>query len=191
MSERNLSEQATQFSIGQLIGGDAKRDAIHIAVAPVTAAQRMQPGQRIGPVGGDTTQAAPSASPIGIVDPFLTEPVELGQRFFMFLLPNTITGLRHEWTHPVFNSGVSPEKMNSEAWIRDFAASVPLSYETIMEGAEAWVWDREHNGYGEYLCFGGLLEGKGVPGAFWPHYEVVTGATVAEKHRGSFFSCAC
>ena len=41
-------------------------------------------------------------SPVGIVDPFLKEPVEPGERFYIFLFPNTVTGLRHVWTHPAF-----------------------------------------------------------------------------------------
>ena len=35
--------------LGQLIeDGDRRRDAIHVAVAPVTAAERLAPGQHVG-----------------------------------------------------------------------------------------------------------------------------------------------
>lgn len=86
--------------LGQVIDATHKRDAIHIAVAPVEAAERLLPGQRIG-VTYDG-RAASRVRHIGIVDPFLTDPVELGQWFYLCLFPNTVTGLRHAWTHPSF-----------------------------------------------------------------------------------------
>jgi hypothetical protein len=90
--------------LGQVIeNGDRRRDAIHIAVAPVTAAARLIPGQHVGLVEqGNLELVGPCERNIGVVDPFLAQPVEPGQRFWLFLYPGTITGLRHIWTHPAF-----------------------------------------------------------------------------------------
>jgi hypothetical protein len=83
--------------------GDRRRDAVHVAVAPVTAAGRLVPGQHVGFVhAGDTERVGASENPLGIVDPFLREGVQQGQRFWLFLYPNTVTSLRHVWTHPAF-----------------------------------------------------------------------------------------
>lgn len=73
MSEREMSEQDTQHSLGQLIDDRAKRDAVHIAVAPGRAAERLAPGEHIGRVNEEVFGR--NATHIGIVDPFLTGPV--------------------------------------------------------------------------------------------------------------------
>jgi hypothetical protein len=86
-------------NIGELVEGDARRDAIHVAVAPVEAAEDLLPGQHVGLVSG---LASSASAPIGVVDPFLKAPVLKGQRFWLFLYPNTVTSLRHVWTHPAF-----------------------------------------------------------------------------------------
>lgn len=88
--------------VGQLVEGEAFRDAIHVAVAPVVAACRLERGAHVG-LGPDG-RAAPSSQPIGIVDPFLEEDVQPGQRFWLFIYPNTVTSLRHAWTHPAFRA---------------------------------------------------------------------------------------
>lgn len=92
-------------TLGELITSPAGRDAIHIAVAPVTAADYLEPGQHVGfCCKGNTTLVAAleDTELIGIVDPFLKARVEPGQQFWLFLYPNTITSLRHVWSHPAF-----------------------------------------------------------------------------------------
>jgi hypothetical protein len=98
--------------LGQLIvDGDRRRDAIHIAVAPVTAAERLTPGQHVGLVQeGSVEMVGPCDNAIGIVDPFLAEEVEAGQRFWLFMYPNTVTSLRHIWTHPIFTAAAAAVK---------------------------------------------------------------------------------
>ncbi len=94
-------------NIGHLVDGVARRDAIHVAVAPVVAGEDLAPGT---PVALDNSmQAWESDKPIGVVDPFLEGTVLFGERFWLFLYPNTITSLRHVWTHPAFQPKVNTE----------------------------------------------------------------------------------
>ena len=94
------------LSLGNLItDGERRRDAVHVAVAPVTAAEGLQPGQHVGFSPAGQTEAVGPVDPgrdLGIVDPFRKDWVQPGQRFWLFLYPNTVTSLRHVWTHPAF-----------------------------------------------------------------------------------------
>jgi hypothetical protein len=80
-----------KITIGTPPDAGSKRDAVHVAIVPMVATKTLRPGERLTN---------------GIVDPFLTEPVEVGQRFWLCLYPNTVTSLRHVWTHPAYNDEV-------------------------------------------------------------------------------------
>jgi hypothetical protein len=92
--------------LGQLVEGAGRRDAIHVAVAPVVAGHDMDPGDRVGIRDG---KACYRAEPVGIVDPFLRHTVKAGETFWLCLFPNTVTSLRHVWTHPAFAPKPQPE----------------------------------------------------------------------------------
>src|SRR3990167_9341734 len=91
---------------------NAERDAIHIAVAPVLAACDLKPGTRVQLMNG---QAYPSRiNSIGIVDPFITNDVLKGERFWLLLHQNSITGMHHRWSHPAFDSN-APKQSHAPA----------------------------------------------------------------------------
>lgn len=112
--------------LGKLITTTVHRDAIHIAVAPVEAATTLQPGQHVTVVDGKA-YGGPGKQ-VGIVDPFLMSMIKPGEKFYLFLYPNTILSLRHEWVHPAFPETTQPEKSfdkaKAEEWLRDYAAKV-------------------------------------------------------------------
>jgi len=174
--------------LGALIDATAQRDAVHIAVAPVVAAFRLAPGDAIGLEAGSTDRATDrTAHPIGIVDPFLKADVEPGERFWMFLYPQTITSLRHQWTHPAFiEAPAVPHMSASEAWLREYADNAGVSYGALLDAAR----DKNHGGDGHRLP-------SDIPncvykelGEMWRHYEIVTGDTVTDRKAGPFW-CSC
>lgn len=90
--------------LGKLATEKDHRDAVHIAVAPVVSAEWLNPGEHVG-LRADG-KAVNGVEPIGAVDPFLSHKVMPGERFWLFLFPNTITSLRHVWSHPAFATKV-------------------------------------------------------------------------------------
>jgi len=103
-------------NLGELIlDGDRRRDAIHLAVVPVTASVPLNPGDHVGFATEDRREiVGPSDEPLGIVDPFLTQAVKPGDRFWLYLYPNTITGMRHIWSHPAFRARPISKEVNHE-----------------------------------------------------------------------------
>jgi hypothetical protein len=183
--------------LGTLIDESAKRDAIHIAVAPVIAGNTLKPGQNIGFLPGSSEKVSGTAEHIGIVDPYLKAAVKPGERFYMFLYPRTITSLRHEWTHPAFADVVTRDasKEASERWLRAFVDSANCpEYEAVIAAA---VEDQHGDGDdyygsrndGQYLHFGGRDAHGEIPPEFWDHVEVVTGRKITK--RPTYFSCSC
>lgn len=116
-------------TLGMIHFKKEKRDAIHLAVEPVTASCRLRPGERIGIVNGYAypvgyryvpciNEEAPSEDGVnrvgftrvnvpyqGIVDPFLTTDVQEREKFWFVMKPREVRSLRHVWEHPDFPAG--------------------------------------------------------------------------------------
>lgn len=178
----------SDIQLGQLISGPAVRDAVHIAIAPVIAGQDLKPGEHVQLIIKGENIVIKGDSPIGIVDPLLKKKVKVGQEFYLWMYPNTITSLRHDWTHPDFLPKTPKEDSEiavAKAWIESFAIDNDSYYDEIMEAAENYLR------YNDYLSDGGRFEGCRVTDEFWDHYSIIVGYKVDENNRGSFFSCSC
>ena len=97
--------------LGKLAPDNAFRDAVHVAVAPIVAGEDLIPGAHVGLINNQAYGAHPE--PIGVVDPFLERGPNRGEKFWLFLYPNTVTSLRHAWTHPAFKVVVPTLKETS------------------------------------------------------------------------------
>lgn len=182
----------TQSLIGKLISGHQERDAIHIAVAPMIAGEYLRPGDHVSVEGGRAHQVGKQ---VGIVDPFLQMPVSEGAAFWLFLYPNTITSLRHNWAHPAF-------------------ATVAAKVDDNKEVSRAWMtkWAVEHMGYDYYgdsnddrlsperaldkaieagtdMSVGPYEDARDhIDNEWWSHWEAITGK---RGKRDDYFSCSC
>lgn len=183
-------------TLGQILEGEQVRDAIHIAIAPVVASHSLAAGDHVGL--NDKGEADNEAAHIGVVDPYLKAKVKKGQCFWLFLYPNTITNLRHQWSHPSFGpldaSKISHDDhvTKSKAWIAQHAHDMGLSDDVLMEQATEFLQDNSE--WPDYVVQRGSERWRNTfnPTEFWHHYEVVTGTKVPEKKReSSFYCCSC
>jgi hypothetical protein len=169
-----------EVKLGEILTGGEVRDAIHIAIAPVVAGEYLAPGAHVGMVEG---QARICREPIGIVDPLLSKPALKGQRVYIWIYPNTVTGMVHHWKHPAFSEGPS----QVETWLRNHAQNIGVSFETLMEGAKDYLKT------GDSVCLGHDTPDDvwTYNDQFWKHYQEYTGELVPEEKQSSFFRCAC
>lgn len=205
-----MTARAHEVHLGKLIeDGDQLRDAVHVAVFPATADRDLDPGDHVGIVEGD--RVAMTGKRLGIVDPYLRGTVRKGQRFWVFLYPQTITSLRHEWTHPDFErqtvapqseverakaeiakiaeemggDGDTPEDV--EAYGGCYGPYQPMTYERLMGAAEEWI----HRGEYEVERGGDNWRDDFPAARFWRLWSIVTGRPVPEGKDENFFSCSC
>ena len=72
--------------LGHLAGALDRPVTITLTVVPLVAAHYLRPGTHVG-YASDGVRACISGNPIGLVDPYLRDPVKEGQRFWCFLFP--------------------------------------------------------------------------------------------------------
>ena len=198
--KRTVTTDALE-TLGTIISENEKRDAIHLAVEPVFAATRLLPGDHVAldPTGRAVQVQIDEG--VGIVDPFLANPVLAGERFWLVVYPRQITSLRHVWEHPDFPPSElrAPEavsaKAASEAWLRKFIAGADCpSYEEVIAAAihesdEGNGIRESYDGNEHYLFFRGSDAHGDIPDEFWDHVELVTGRK--GLIRAQYFSCSC
>lgn len=168
----------SELNIGKIIEGEAARDAIHIAVAPVVAGEHLEPGTHVA-FDENGSVVSRKNNPIGIVDPFLGGAVKKGQKFYLFLYPKTVTNLRHEWSHQDFKQEPSTASA-SMLWLKHFAVLHQMHYNDMMAGVERFV-----DGGCTFPTIEDDHKDWETPPDFWIHYYAVTG----KKGEGDFFGC--
>lgn len=117
---RSVSTDALE-TLGTILTTPQGRDAIHLAVEPVTAGCAMQPSDDIVVVyvdgkgiafnyayvgGAPAGRKLGKGEGLGIADPFIKKDViERGERFWFVMYPRQVRSLRHVWEHPAFPEG--------------------------------------------------------------------------------------
>lgn len=171
--------------VGKLIEDPAQlRDAIHVAVLPVVASVRVHAAQDVGLRDGAVSLEGPH---VGIIDPFLKRPVFPGERCWLFMYPQTITSLRHDWTHPALEpEKPTPTKAVSEAWLRGYAERFDVTFDVLIAACK----DQAEGGFGHRLPSD--VPDEAFDPLLWLHYANVSGDEIDEDTRTSSpFWCGC
>jgi len=188
----------SELKLGTILTGKEERDAFHVAVLPVVAGTNLKGGQPVDLKGdkndnGLYTVVKSKGNPIGIIDPFLPsdQRVEKDQIVYLWLMPNTVVGMRHHWQHPVIDN-IQPKlteedykKLTAQEWITRFASSIGKTYEALMEDAEYY------NRYHDYI-YDNSERYKSADGSwedFWKNYSIVTEEEVEEDWAP--YACSC
>lgn len=203
MEEKRKVHTDALETLGHIIGETEKRDAIHLAVNPTVAKEKLLPGQDVG-VDGTIN------NPVGIVDPFLKTSVNIGERFWLVIYPRQIHSLRHVWTHPSFPEENEINDVDkSIKWMENFAKNIRyikyhdvlpestieigIDYKTLMGLAYTWL-----GGEGGFSTIYNGFDTQDIESEhdedieeFWFHYEIITGKKVDEPQKIDFFGCCC
>lgn len=194
-------------TLGSTIASDSKRDAIHLAVFPVEAHERLRPGDHV--YLRQDRKAAYSTGPdddgVGIVDPFITDRyVPAGDWFWLIVYPRQISSLRHVWEHPAFPASELIDldatdrdaraiaadnslraKDASERWLRWFCSEAVghINFDTVIAKAIA----SKNEGY---LTMPDDASGP-IPREFWHHLGIYTDDSFDPDLQAEYFSCYC
>lgn len=183
---------------GQIKAEPGGRDALHVGVAWVTPMEIVMPGAKVRLVEGSVTEVSPAGDepPIGVIDPYLVAAVQPGQWCLLLLWPGQITELRHVWKANAF-AETAAEK--AEAWLRDYADVVGVSYGRLIEAAHEHLHRQQYERWPDPTIMldvdvpDGVYRRDGIEQwpLFWQHFNTVTGENVDPKAAGHFVSCNC
>lgn len=185
------------IGIGKLLGLHrfeipAERDAVHIAVIPVIAAEPLVPGDSVCLVEGEsiTVKRCYADVRLGVVDPFITSNIEPGDEFYLFLEPGSITSLRHNWEHSAFEpkTEINPDKIHAKKVLEAISENCGMSLDEMMEAANRWA------DYSEYT-FENTEQYKNLTinewKNFWEAYQIYAKRNISKNQQQNFFTCAC
>lgn len=192
-----MSKEHHEAKLGTIPTGDEGRDAVHTAIVPVRAAERLMRGTPVKLTPDGKALPCLAREAIGVVDPFRADgerAVPEGDWFWLCMYPKTITGLRHVWDHPYFDARdvLGNPAEESERWLRQY----------VKENCP-YDADAPDGGYGEFLrhvrqdreiYFHGTdlhdLSDLEDPEDLFRHLSVVLGRRIDASYFDSF-SCSC
>lgn len=187
------TQDKTTPTIGNKLKGDEPKDAIHFALACVKANNDVVPGEHVKYDKATNTILSCgliTVEAIGIVDPFLKETVKKGEYCWLFLYPQTITNLRHQWSHPAFDNTLvevnkEKERKEAESWLRLYILRYEGDYDEVIQA----IQNKDIAGFGRDIDYEHFRDNKSE---FWQKVEVVLDRKLSDEHKEKvIFRCGC
>lgn len=167
-------------------GDVLQRDAIHVAVVLAVASENLMSGQDVGiDVFG---HAGSNIEPyVGVVDPFLVDSVSTGEAFWLCMYPRSITGLKHEWSHPALDEH---PRLEAEEWLHQWFGALDtfVSFDEFIARARQRAEEQEV--VGSSLSFDDDIYGE-IPNEVWDNLEIYLERPIPQSNRAEYFSCSC
>lgn len=203
----------SDVKLGKLLDPHAlpERDAVHIAIFPAIVGDkyvcagekvvlsRNEPNTVFSAYRNEYALEDDKLPEIGIIDPFLrivrgdgcvTESAGRGEAVWVYLYPNTVTGMIHKWSHPEIDK--APKTMSeAELWLRRFADKWHFSYREMMDATRFDDAFEDHYivSRGESIDHDEL---QAEMGTFWEMVERLSGTEVTPAQRELVgFACSC
>lgn len=191
----------SDVKLGQLITEEVKRDAIHIALTPVRANEKLRPGQHVGLKPGSELFVGNFTPYIGIVDPFLTKPVKKDDIFYLCLYQNTVTGMRHHWIHPSFKEEdvsikplltVKSDIDIAKEGLASIAQMAGVSYDKLYSALidyakyDQYTYNGDNEDYSNVSIYNKMK--------MWEYFTLISGIENTDTDNGYYampFSCSC
>lgn len=156
--------------LGQTPATNAGRDAVHVAIIPVTAKEDLRRGDHVCLDEGRQAYRVTIKSKLadGIIDPFLPrQTVKRGEVVYMLLMPGRVTGMRHHWECSTIDGlddaleviNTNAAVAAAEKWLDQYIASEGYelsAYEMVQlfvqgsVGSLRIAWQDE-----QFICLGG------------------------------------
>ena len=109
------------------------KDAVHVAIVSVRAAERIELGARCSL--NKYNEAVNDSKGPGIADPFRKEEILTGVNFLMLMNPDEVDNVQHYWEHKKLKFEAPTREIEYDYTLSQTAKLYKVTYQELMEAA--------------------------------------------------------
>lgn len=115
------------------------KDAVHVAIVSVRAAEHIARGQRFKL--NEFNEAVADKKGFAVVDPFRKSDVTRGDVFWGLLDQREVPNVRHVWEHPEIKEFTPTREPQKNKYLSECAEKLKVSYTELMSSISQMVND--------------------------------------------------